>query len=102
MTKAPSRRRSPGPIAAITDRSRARPRRWFTRSALNHGFVDGNKRTAIFMMELLLKRSGYALRPIAGSLEDEVEAMVLAVVEHHLSFTQLGAWFETRIVRRRR
>lgn len=54
------------------------------------------------MMELLLKRSGYALRPIAGSLEDEVEAMVLAVVEHHLSFTQLGAWFETRIVRRRR
>ena len=28
------------------------------------------------MMELLLERSGYALRPIAVSLEHEVEAMV--------------------------
>jgi death on curing protein len=71
--------------------------------ATNHGFVDGNKRTAIFAMNLLLGESGYRLR---GEDEferhnAEIEEMVLAVVERRMSFEQLVAWFRERIVRRR-
>ncbi|HKW53504.1 MAG TPA: type II toxin-antitoxin system death-on-curing family toxin [Stellaceae bacterium] len=72
--------------------------------ATNHGFVDGNKRTAIFAMNLLLGESGYRLR---GEHEferhnAEVEEMVLAVVERRMSFARLVAWFRERVVRERR
>jgi death-on-curing protein len=30
--------------------------------ALNHGFVDGNKRTALLVLRVFLERSGYAIR----------------------------------------
>lgn len=39
--------------------------------ASNHGFIDGNKRTALLMMNLLLLRSGYQLR---GDNERQVNA----------------------------
>lgn len=34
---------------------------------MNHPFLDGNKRTALYMLELLLKKSGY--RSNASDLE---------------------------------
>ena len=59
--------------------------------ALNHGFIDGNKRTALYMMDLLLRRSGYRLRQRrAATYNDDVEAMVTAVVEHRLDFEGAG------------
>jgi death-on-curing protein len=67
--------------------------------ASNHGFIDGNKRTALLMMNLLLLRSGYFLR--GGSEQEintDVEAMILALVEHHMSFDDVVAWLELRIV----
>lgn len=67
--------------------------------ALNHGFVDGNKRTALYAVNLLLRKSGYILRhqskPIANR---EVEAMIVAIVEHQMSFDELVTWFRERIV----
>ena len=68
--------------------------------ATNHGFIDGNKRTALFMTALLLTRSGYKLRDDDEDLLNrEVEEMVLAVVEHRMNFDDLKAWFKERIVK---
>ena len=68
--------------------------------ALNHGFIDGNKRTALYMMTLLLERSGYRLRPQPTEAYNvDVEAMIIAVVEHRLDFVGLVDWFRRRIVR---
>jgi death-on-curing protein len=67
--------------------------------ASNHGFIDGNKRTALLMMNLLLLRSGYVLR--SGSeqqINTDVETMILALVQHHMSFDDVVARLEQRIV----
>ena len=54
---------------------------------LNHGFVDGNKRTAIVMLGILLFRSGYALGfPTSPLMNRQVEAMALAVAQHQMEF----------------
>jgi death on curing protein len=66
--------------------------------ASNHGFIDGNKRTALLMMNLLLLRSGYLLRGESEQqINTDVEAMILALVEHHMSFDDVVAWLELRI-----
>lgn len=68
--------------------------------ALNHGFVDGNKRTALYAVNLFLRKSGYILRhrskPVANR---EVETMIVAIVEHQMSFDDLVVWLRERIVR---
>jgi death-on-curing protein len=67
--------------------------------ACNHGFIDGNKRTALLMLNLLLTRSGYRL--VADSerqLNIDVENMILALVEHHMTFDEVVAWLKQRIV----
>lgn len=66
--------------------------------ALNHGFIDGNKRTALFMLNLLLRRSGYHLRANNQlQLNIDVEAMILALVEHRMNFDEVVAWLEEKI-----
>jgi death-on-curing protein len=68
--------------------------------ALNHGFIDANKRTTLYACQLLVMRSGYNLR--AGDLRtvnQEMEEMIVAVVEHRMDFDALVAWFAARIVR---
>ena len=66
----------------------------------DHGFVDGNKRTAIFLMDLLLNKSGYRLTECGDAdLNDEVENMVIALADHRMSFDDLVDWFKLRIHR---
>ena len=67
----------------------------------NHGFVDGNKRTTLILLNLLLERSGYRLTPSEGdgSIQKEVEDMILDVVGKQLSFDDLTEWFRKRITR---
>ena len=67
--------------------------------ATNHGFADGNKRTTVIVMHLLLKKSGFRLvtKPRDGSLDQAVEKMVLAVVEREMTFDDLVDWFRARI-----
>jgi death-on-curing protein len=69
--------------------------------ARNHGFADGNKRTALILVHTLLAKSGYRLASADGdhSLNEAAEAMVLAVVTHTMSFDAVVAWFEARIRR---
>ena len=67
--------------------------------ALNHGFVDGNKRTALLMVALLIRRSGYRIRHKNSRLRDrEMEDMIIAVVEHRMTLGELVDWFHERIV----
>lgn len=62
----------------------------------NHGFVDGNKRTAWLLVELLINRSGYAL-----AIEDDapIDDLVVSVATGETGFDALCAWFRARIVR---
>jgi death-on-curing protein len=72
--------------------------------ATNHAFSDGNKRTSILLMDLLLDRSGYRLEPIDVSedLEYALEEFVVeTVVKGRATADAITAWLEPRIVRKR-
>jgi len=67
--------------------------------ACNHGFIDGNKRTAIHMLGLLLARSGYGLRFATQQVQNnETETMVLNLVNGVLNFDSVVKWMEERLV----
>jgi death-on-curing protein len=65
----------------------------------NHGFADGNKRTTLLLVHLLLTKSGYELSPRGNSktINKAVEQMILDVVEHKMRMPDITAWFEARI-----
>jgi death-on-curing protein len=67
--------------------------------ATNHGFTDGNKRTALILMHTLLIKSAYQLVPseIDQSMDDAAEKMVMAVVKGELDFEALVKWFKDRL-----
>ena len=62
----------------------------------NHGFVDGNKRTAWILVEILIQRSKYRLL-----IDDDepIDDLVVSVAKSDLNFDQLLDWFEMRLVR---
>lgn len=62
----------------------------------NHGFVDGNKRTAWLLAELLIARSGYRL-----DIDDSepIDDLVVGVAAGTVSFDDLVEWFKPRLVR---
>ena len=62
----------------------------------NHGFVDGNKRTAWLVVEILIERSGYAL---AIDDDEPIDDLVVSVAEGSLGFEELSAWFKERLVK---
>lgn len=59
---------------------------------LNHGFVDGNKRTAMYAMAAWLEREGYVIEAARGVLRD----LALLIASHELSTEQVVAWLEQR------
>ena len=67
----------------------------------NHGFADGNKRTALICLAIFIARSDYELFPLNANedLDLAVEQMILDVVNHEMTFDQLRAWFKVRISR---
>ena len=62
--------------------------------ARNHGFIDGNKRTAFVVALVFLLDHGLAL---AASDEDAIAAM-LALAAGDMSEEALAAWFRAEIV----
>lgn len=64
--------------------------------AQNHGFVDGNKRTALLVTLLLIERSGYHLE-IAP--EERIDDLVVNVADNKLNFDDLVVWFEAHLSR---
>jgi death-on-curing protein len=62
----------------------------------NHGFVDGNKRTAWILTEAMIDRSGYLL----DVPDDEpIDDLVVAVASGDVGFEDLTGWFRDRLVR---
>ncbi len=61
----------------------------------NHGFADGNKRTALYLVELMIQRSGYELAEA-----DEVVADVITdAASGRIGNEELADWFRGRLVR---
>ena len=68
--------------------------------ATNHAFNDGNKRTSIILVHLLLDQSGYSLEPIdpREDLERALEDFVVdSVVTKKLSVDEITEWLAPRI-----
>ncbi len=62
----------------------------------NHGFADGNKRTALVATTLLIDRSGYELNLQEHERFDDI---IVAVADSSMSFEELQIWFKARIQR---
>lgn len=63
----------------------------------NHGFVDANKRTALLVTDLLIRRSGYSLEL---SNDERIDDLIVSVAKGELSFDQIADWFSNRLMRR--
>lgn len=59
---------------------------------LNHGFVDGNKRTAMYAMAAWLDREGYTIEAARGELRD----LALAIAQRKLGIEEIATWLEKR------
>jgi death-on-curing protein len=59
-------------------------------------FNDGNKRSAVLLVDLLLEKSGYRLRPVDP---ETYEAFAVHVAEDHPAFDGIVDWFRARIER---
>lgn len=62
----------------------------------NHGFTDGNKRTALLLTELMISRSGYEL---LLEPDEQIDDVVVAVAAGEMTLGDLQLWFRDRIVR---
>lgn len=63
----------------------------------NHGFVDGNKRTAFLVLDLLLARSGYRLHTPGETPDRAVERLIIQLVSKQITPDELVAWFRARV-----
>ena len=61
--------------------------------ARNHGFADGNKRTALVAADLFLMLNGYEL----SSLPVETVITILGVADGSISENELVTWFRGNI-----
>lgn len=57
----------------------------------NHGFLDGNKRTAYVVAETFLDLNGYAVE----ASDEEVVSTMLAVASGVMAGAQLAKWFRS-------
>jgi prophage maintenance system killer protein len=69
--------------------------------AKSHGFIDGNKRTAIILTLLLIEHSGYSLGPVGDDdPERYLEDFTVDVVENRHDFVAMVDWFKARIAKK--
>lgn len=61
----------------------------------NHGFADGNKRTALLISNILVRKSGF----INTASDDEFVHQITAIASGTLSFDELKTWFEEVLVK---
>jgi len=65
---------------------------------MNHGFVDGNKRTAYYLLDLLIRQSGYDLDVSSSTHEmDDAEHLILDVTTRFLDFEEAAHWLKRHI-----
>jgi death on curing protein len=64
----------------------------------NHGFIDGNKRTALIITNLLIRRSGYKLSGESREeLEVSLEHLVLDAADGRFERDRVVRWFEKHL-----
>jgi len=64
----------------------------------NHGFTDGNKRTAVILMGLFLDRSGYRLHaPRGEDINKAIEDTMVAIANGDIDFDEIETWLKKRI-----
>jgi death-on-curing protein len=64
----------------------------------NHGFVDGNKRTAYYLVFLLLEKSGFSFAESTSTNDrDDIEHLILDLTTHFLDFEETVNWLKRRI-----
>ena len=61
----------------------------------NHGFSDGNKRTALYIVVLLVTRSGYEFAEDAMTVAD----LITSVAQGETGYDELADWFKQRLAR---
>ncbi len=67
----------------------------------NHGFADGNKRTAVMLLLLFLERSGYALQPLQNeaALYKSLEDLVVELAAGTRTKEHVRIWLKQRCYR---
>jgi death on curing protein len=64
-----------------------------------HGFVDGNRRTALFLLDLLIDESGYLLQPLEGEDIQAAADLLVQIADHKIEIDGITEWFRLRLVR---
>ncbi len=67
--------------------------------ATNHGFVDGNKRTAFSLCYLMIEESGFELRQSSTLPEDDLERLIEDVTTRFLTEKEAATWLRRQIHR---
>lgn len=66
--------------------------------ATNHAFTDGNKRTALIILNLFLEKSGYRLQKTSTPEEEnDAEHLILDATIKFLDFEEVKLWLKQRI-----
>ena len=60
--------------------------------AVNHAFVDGNKRTAFILCYLLLEQSGYGLPQTSTHSDNDLEHLILDLTTRFLTLEEVEGW----------
>jgi death-on-curing protein len=60
--------------------------------ALNHGFVDGNKRTAMYAMAFWLERESYRLE----TADEELVDIALKIAHKEVDIETVAMWLQER------
>jgi death on curing protein len=64
----------------------------------NHGFIDGNKRTTLILVNLLIRKSGFELEGMTSDEQNaQMENLILGSVERSVTFDNLVTWFRAHL-----
>ena len=69
----------------------------------NHGFVDGNKRTALICVTLMIERSGYEFTNLSNEEANiELERIILSAADGTFDLEATIRWFKRYLKRSKR
>lgn len=66
----------------------------------NHGFTDGNKRTALYLVLLLIDESDYWLEPLGDeNIQTTITDLLVQIADHEIEIGEITEWFRLRLIR---
>jgi death-on-curing protein len=67
--------------------------------AANHGYADGNKRTCLLLVHLLIDRSGFKLHSESDEdLNSSLEQLIVDAANRAVDFTDIHIWMKMHVV----